>query len=230
MRARVKTSHGSVSVEVERVGAHDDLLLWRFPQPPAPAPISVAAKWLSGPPAKSLALRDVLPLWSMKRVPRAANRLFRERAIDGDGEPAGQRFGNLVDVGRRGQVRLIAEGEPTGHAPRPCAGRSEEGRQGRHLPAVRAREGSGVRRRAPPGLARRASDRPRAGRSRRPLPDDEQAFRGAADHGQRTRLSGDLVVKEDKAAVADAVRRNARGPAMSGDLRSAWHGSREPVR
>ena len=29
---------------------------------------------------------------------------------------------------------------------------------------------------------------------------------------------GDLVVKEDKGAVADAVRRNARGPAMSGDL------------
>ena len=29
---------------------------------------------------------------------------------------------------------------------------------------------------------------------------------------------GDLVVKEDKAAVADAVRRNARGPAMSGDI------------
>ena len=29
---------------------------------------------------------------------------------------------------------------------------------------------------------------------------------------------GDLVVKEDKAAVADAVRRNARGPSMSGDL------------
>ncbi|MEO7410830.1 MAG: response regulator, partial [Sphingomicrobium sp.] len=29
---------------------------------------------------------------------------------------------------------------------------------------------------------------------------------------------GDLVAKEDKAAVADAVRRNARGPAMSADL------------
>src|SRR5438552_3222701 len=29
---------------------------------------------------------------------------------------------------------------------------------------------------------------------------------------------GDLVVKEDKAAAADAVRRNARGPPMSGDL------------
>ncbi len=41
---------------------------------------------------------------------------------------------------------------------------------------------------------------------------------------------GDLVVKEDKAAVADAVRRNARGPAMSGDLavRLARHPS-EPV-
>jgi two-component system cell cycle sensor histidine kinase/response regulator CckA len=33
-----------------------------------------------------------------------------------------------------------------------------------------------------------------------------------------TSYPGDLVVKEDKAAVADAVRRNARGPAMSGDL------------
>ena len=41
---------------------------------------------------------------------------------------------------------------------------------------------------------------------------------------------GDLVVKEDKAAVADAVRRNARGPAMSRDLpvRLA-HQSAEPV-
>ena len=32
---------------------------------------------------------------------------------------------------------------------------------------------------------------------------------------------GDLVVKEDKAAVADAVRRNARGPAMSRRLAGA---------
>ena len=47
-----------------------------------------------------------------------------------------------------------------------------------------------------------------------------QAFRQAAGLKGTTMpiYPGDLVVKEDKAAVADAVRRNARGPAMSGDL------------
>jgi two-component system cell cycle sensor histidine kinase/response regulator CckA len=47
-----------------------------------------------------------------------------------------------------------------------------------------------------------------------------EAFRQAAGLKGTTMpiYPGDLVVKEDKAAVADAVRRNARGPAMSGDL------------
>ena len=47
-----------------------------------------------------------------------------------------------------------------------------------------------------------------------------EAFRQAAGIKGATMpvYPGDLVVKEDKAAVADAVRRNARGPAMSGDL------------
>ena len=47
-----------------------------------------------------------------------------------------------------------------------------------------------------------------------------QAFRQAAGIKGTSMpvYPGDLVVKEDKAAVADAVRRNARGPAMSGDL------------
>ena len=59
-----------------------------------------------------------------------------------------------------------------------------------------------------------------------------EAFRRAARIGGTGTLvyPGDLVVKEDKAAVADAVRRNARGPAMSGDLavRLARH-TGEPV-
>jgi two-component system cell cycle sensor histidine kinase/response regulator CckA len=47
-----------------------------------------------------------------------------------------------------------------------------------------------------------------------------QAFRQAAGitGAKMPSYPGDLVVKEDKAAVADAVRRNARGPAMSGDI------------
>ena len=45
-----------------------------------------------------------------------------------------------------------------------------------------------------------------------------QAFRTAAGMKGKAVYPGDLVAKEDKAAVADAVRRNARGPAMSGDI------------
>jgi two-component system cell cycle sensor histidine kinase/response regulator CckA len=54
------------------------------------------------------------------------------------------------------------------------------------------------------------------------------AFRSAAGLKGTSRAiyPGDLVVKEDKAAVADAVRRNARGPATSGDL--AVRLTREP--
>src|SRR5213075_1118355 len=59
-----------------------------------------------------------------------------------------------------------------------------------------------------------------------------QAFRQAAGlSGTGVPVyPGDLVIKEDKAAVADAVRRNARGPAMSGDLAVRLaHQSSEPV-
>jgi two-component system cell cycle sensor histidine kinase/response regulator CckA len=59
-----------------------------------------------------------------------------------------------------------------------------------------------------------------------------EAFRQAAGIKGSTVpvYPGDLVVKEDKAAVADAVRRNARGPAMSGDLAVRLsHQTSEPV-
>ena len=47
-----------------------------------------------------------------------------------------------------------------------------------------------------------------------------QAFKvaGGITDDHATVYPGDLVAKEDKGAVADAVRRNARGPAMSRDL------------
>jgi two-component system cell cycle sensor histidine kinase/response regulator CckA len=59
-----------------------------------------------------------------------------------------------------------------------------------------------------------------------------KAFRvaGGIEEGNRLAFPSDLVVKEDKAAVADAVRRNARGPAMSGDLAvRLLHQPTEPV-
>jgi two-component system cell cycle sensor histidine kinase/response regulator CckA len=59
-----------------------------------------------------------------------------------------------------------------------------------------------------------------------------QAFRTAGGIAEDSSLAypGDLVVKEDKGAVADAVRRNTRGPAMSSDLAVRLaHQPAEPV-
>jgi len=53
--ARVKTSHGSVSVEVERVGAHNDLLLWRFIGAAPPDVLAATARRVSGATGERLA-------------------------------------------------------------------------------------------------------------------------------------------------------------------------------
>ena len=133
------------------------------------------------------------------------------------------RFGDLVEVGDDEQVHLAAEGESGARARGgPCSRRPDEERGGRHLPAVRQRRGRGRSPRASnlQALLDVLADRPRAGRPRRPLPDHEPGVPpGGGIKGSNAPVyPGDLVVKEDKAAVADAVRRNARGPAMSGDL------------
>src|SRR5438105_3345532 len=112
--AGIATDAGTSPVEVERVGSRGDLLLWRFPDPSPPDPLTSAVKRVQGAVGERLAKAGVL-----------------SAVVDAKGTPV---------------------------------------------------------------------------------------------------YPGDLVVKEDKAAVADAVRRNARGPAMSGDLavRLARH-TGEPV-
>ena len=221
--AGVKTAGGNAAVEVERVGVHGDLLLWRFPQPPAPEPVAVAAKWLTGSTGERLSAAGVLAaLVSDDGALIAANRLFLERATDGAADPAGERFARLVEIGDDGHVRLLAEGESARpmrlvHVP---VDPKKGGNGGTFLLFDRGEAGgpndSGQLQALldvlPIGLAL-------VDRDGRFLTMTE-AFRAAAGiRGTSTPVyPGDLVVKEDKAAVADAVRRNARGPAMSGDL------------
>jgi two-component system cell cycle sensor histidine kinase/response regulator CckA len=220
---RVKTTKGLVAVEVERVGAHGDRLLWRFPQPAPLDPLAVAAKWLSGATGDKLGAAGVLAaLVSEDGMLITGNRLFQERAIAGS-SGGGERFANLIEVADDGQARLLAEGEsgrtmrlvhvPVDPKKSSKAGtvlmfdRGETGGptdEGAHLQALLDA--------LPIGLAL-------VDRDGRFLTMNE-AFRAAAGiKGSSSPIyPGDLVVKEDKAAVADAVRRNARGPAMSGDL------------
>jgi len=233
--AGIETVRGPMPVEVDRVGVRDDLLLWRFPEAPAPDPISTAVRSVEGAVGERLASAGVLAaVVDSKGTIVAANSLFAARVLGSEHPREKTRFGDLVEIGEDEQMRLVAEGE-TGQPIRAV-----------HLPADPAVEsgagtfllfdavGAGSLAQStnvqalldvlPIGLALVDRD----GR----FLAMNAAFRQAAGlKGSAMPVyPGDLVVKEDKAAVADAVRRNARGPAMSGDLAVRLaHQASEPV-
>jgi two-component system, cell cycle sensor histidine kinase and response regulator CckA len=233
--AGVDTSAGSSRVEVDRVGAQSDLLLWRFPAAPAPDPLSTSIRRIGGAIGERLASAGVLAaVVDGKGELVAANSLFADRALEPGTAVENSRFTELVETGDDDQMRLIAEGE-AGYALRAV-----------HIPAdATAESGAGtfllfdgasthslaqssnlqaLLDVLPIGLALVDRD----GR----FLTMNSAFRQAAGlkaSGMPV-YPGDLVVKEDKAAVADAIRRNARGPAMSGDLAVRLaHQATEPV-
>ncbi|HEX5237729.1 MAG TPA: response regulator [Sphingomicrobium sp.] len=220
--AGIDTSAGASPVEVERVGALGDLLLWRFPGPAATDPLTIAIKRIEGVTGERLtAARVLAAAVDGKGTVVAANRAFLERAL-APGQPLeGARFRDLLEVGEDDQMRLVAERESAAtlravHVPAEPNG---EGGAGTFLLFDQATGSGGQSANLqslldvlPVGLALVDRD----GR----FLTMNQAFRHAAGltDTKAPVYPGDLVVKEDKAAVADAVRRNTRGPAMSGDL------------
>jgi two-component system cell cycle sensor histidine kinase/response regulator CckA len=233
--AGVETKAGTSPVEVERVGTRSDLLLWRFPAPPPPDPLSAAVRSVEGAAGQRLGAGGVLAaVVNEKGAILATNRAFRERAL-GTGQMVDEsRFSDLVEIGEDEQMRLVAEGEggqPVRAVHMP-ADPSGAGGAGTFLLFDATGAGSVAQSSnlqalldvMPIGLALVDRD----GR----FLTMNTAFRQAAGlKGSAMPVyPGDLVVKEDKAAVADAVRRNARGPAMSGDLAVRLaHQSSEPV-
>ena len=221
--ARVKTARGSAAVEVERAGVHGQLLMWRFPQPPPLDAVAVAAKWLAGSTGERLSAAGVLAvLVADDGALVAANRLFRERALDGAGDGRGERFARLVEAGEDGLVRLAAEGESARpmrlvHVP---VDPKASGKGGTYLLFERGEAGGP----ADAGQLQALLDVLPIGlalvdRDGRFLTMNETFRTAAGVPGSSMPVyPGDLVVKEDKGPVADSVRRNARGPAMSGDL------------
>jgi two-component system cell cycle sensor histidine kinase/response regulator CckA len=227
--AGVATLAGTSAVEVQRAGLRNDMLLWRYPSPPSADPLALAVQGISGVTGERLTRAGVLAALvdSEGRV-LAANKLFADRAI-----PAGQnenspRFSELVQVGEDGLFYLPAEGD------------GGVGLRAVHVPVNPVQpNGTGTFLLFDGFEAAGSSSNLQALLDMLPiglaLVDRDgrfltmnQAFRSAAGIKGNTKLvyPGDLVVKEDKAAVADSVRRNARGPAMSGDI--AVRLSRDP--
>jgi two-component system cell cycle sensor histidine kinase/response regulator CckA len=165
----------------------------------------------------------------------AGNTPFLERALKPEQRVGAVDFLDLVEADEHGEMRLVAEGEGGGSLSAvhiSADPTNEAGGPGTFLLFDRGQ--SGTRSQSsnlqalldvlPIGLALVDRD----GR----FLTMNQAFRQAAAlKGSALPVyPGDLVVKEDKAAVADAVRRNSRGPAMSGDLAIRLTGrSSEPV-
>ena len=219
--ASVATDAGTWPVEVERVGSTGDLLLWRFPQPAAADPLTRAAKRAQGIEGERLSAAGVLAaVVDQEGAILGANSLFIERAMDGDGR-AGSPFASVVHRGEDHQMRLTAEGDngrPLRLVHLPAEGSQESGAgtfilfENQDSALAQSTNLQALLDVLPIGLALVDRD----GR----FLTMNQAFRQAAGiKGSALPVyPGDLVVKEDKAAVADAVRRNARGPAMSGDL------------
>jgi two-component system cell cycle sensor histidine kinase/response regulator CckA len=225
----VATLAGTAAIEVQRAGLRSDMLLWRFPNAPAADPLALAILGISGPTGERLTRAGVLAaLVDGEGRLLAANKLFADRAIPSGQDEESLRFSELVEVGEDGLFRLPGEGDadaamravhvpvhpakPNGPGTFLLFDNSEASSTLTNLQALLDM--------LPIGLAL-------VDRDGRFLTMND-AFRTAAGLKGTSRAvyPGDLVVKEDKAAVADAVRRNARGPATSGDI--AVRLTREP--
>ncbi|HET7606579.1 MAG TPA: response regulator [Sphingomicrobium sp.] len=220
----IETTAGSTPVEVERVGTQNDLLLWRFVKATAGDPVAVAANRLHGKAGDLLAHAGVLAaLVDPQGKIIAYNRLFEERALAGHARNEPSRLTDLIEESEDGgHLQLTAEGD-TGRQlralllPLDAPGAADYGNfylfdSPDTLPMSSSSHLQALLDMLPIGLALVDGD----GR----FLTMNEAFCHAAGikESKMPVYPGDLVVKEDKAAVADAVRRNARGPAMSGDI------------
>ena len=219
----VEAGDEKIAVEVERVGASGDLLMWRFPRPSEPDPLSLATDQIAGAIGERFGAAGVMAaLVDDEGRLLAANRAFASRAIPDEKTAHKPRFSDLVEVNDDGEFRLIAEGEggrvmravhvPVKHGTLGGAGTFLLFDNADAMTLASSTHLQALLDMLPIGLALVDRD----GR----FLTMNFAFRSAAGlkDGAKPVYPGDLVAKEDKATVADAVRRNARGPAMSGDI------------
>jgi two-component system cell cycle sensor histidine kinase/response regulator CckA len=223
-----------LDVDVTRTGRTDEYLLWRFTPVRLPSALDDVYRFLTGEAGRQLGEAGIMAVMigGEGRI-RAANGAFLLRAAGRiDANITGRDFAAHMRVDDKGRLFLARE---------------EQGGLPLHLlqvPLKRAAQPHGVQTSAQDGpMLLLLIDEPSGGGGTSALSYIEtllsllpfglamadrdgrmlfanHAFARASGikTGDKPSYPGDLVVREDQAAVADAVRRFAVGPQMSGDI------------
>jgi two-component system cell cycle sensor histidine kinase/response regulator CckA len=232
--ARVEgAQHGNLTLDIdlERTGRSEDYLLWRFVPVRQPSAVDDVQKLVGGDTGRRMGEAGIMAalVGGEGRI-RGANNAFLMRAAGRvDANIAGRDFAGHLRIDDKGRLFLAREeagGMPLRmlQVPLRRAALVADGMDGPSLILLidePAGSGGGANALSyieallallPFGLAM-------ADRDGRVLFVNAAFARATGIRpGDRPSYPGDLVVREDQAAVADAVRRFAVGPQMSGDI------------
>ncbi len=233
----LEAPHGRWRAEVERTGRGEDFLVWRFLPIVAADPVAELVQHLDGKLGRALDQAGIAAaIVDPDGIIRAASAGFALRAT-GDGRAAmvGQEFVSLLQQEEGDRISWAREGRrgapltlyflpvadpdtPGAHDPNLTpslmllvdAGVGMGGASGEATAAVPHLEA--LLGQLPLGLAM-------ADRDGRLLFANTAFMRAAGHEGEMPpTYPTDLVVREDKGALADAIRRFGQGPASSGDI------------
>ncbi|MEN2785016.1 response regulator [Sphingomonas qilianensis] len=217
------------AAEIERAGASDDVLIWRFCDAEGIDMAASVEALIAGPTGDRLAAAGIMTaLIDPDGHVRQANRVLHARAIGDGGTIAGRDFAHFLVTDMQGQVRFEREGLSGvplrvlqipfldgDDAPILIVLLDEEG--GVETPAIAAGATASEHIRSlvslmPFGIAL-------VDRDGRFIQMNEVFARAAhVDADAPPLYPGDLLVREDKGVVADAIRRFANGATHSTDL------------
>ncbi|MEO5494306.1 MAG: response regulator [Sphingomonas sp.] len=224
---RIMSRGRPMAVAIERAGDADDMLVWRFHDAVGQDLATNAQALIAGPTGDRLAAAGIMAaLIAPDGKLLAANRVLRERSMGHEESVVvGRDFARFLTADSQGQVRFEREGAK-GHPLRIIQIPFLEGDDAPILVALLDEEESGQ-----PAIGGSAAAHVKSLISLLPvglaLVDRDGRFvqmndpfvRAAqVDAANPPLYPGDLVVREDKAAVADAVRKFANGATHSADM------------
>lgn len=222
----LKTPQGSYDAIVERGGEKSDFLIWRFAPATGIDMISEAHRMVESPAGNALGIAGVMAvLVNGQGQMVAANRVFRQRALGSTQERLrGREFTNILESGEDQLLRMAREGEGGAplrlvQVPLPTGSQDADSLLFFLLDEVVGSGGTTDRENIHALLGMLPLGLALAERDGRFLYMNE-AFRRAAglEDDSRPVYPGDLVVDEDKTAVANAVRRFSNSASISADI------------